>query len=116
MPRPDDEARLRHMLENASEAVVFVEIRDRGALDADRLLSLALVRLLGIVGEAASRVSADTRRSHPEIPWPGIIGLRKRLVHGPRCCGPGLTLADPPPPPPTADREAPSYAAACTDW
>ena len=33
------------------------------------------------VGEAASRVDADTRAAHPEIPWADIVGMRKRLVH-----------------------------------
>jgi uncharacterized protein with HEPN domain len=43
---------------------------------------LALARLLEIVGEAAGRVSDETRALHSEIPWPQIIGLRNRLIHG----------------------------------
>jgi len=46
------------------------------------VLSLALVRLLEIVGEAAGRISKQVCACHPEIPWPEIIGLRNRLVHG----------------------------------
>ena len=42
---------------------------------------LAILKAVEIVGEAASRVSADTKEAHPEIPWPEIIGLRNRLVH-----------------------------------
>jgi uncharacterized protein with HEPN domain len=43
---------------------------------------LALVRLLEIVGEAASRVPNDECAKYPEIPWPEIVGLRNRLIHG----------------------------------
>ena len=41
-----------------------------------------MVRLLEIVGEAAARLSPDTRDRYPRIPWPDIIGLRNRLIHG----------------------------------
>jgi len=34
------------------------------------------------VGEAATRVSFETRRRYPGIPWQDIIGMRHRLVHG----------------------------------
>ena len=49
---------------------------------ADRKLQLALTRLIEIVGEAATRVSQETRLRHPEIPWPEMVGMRNRLIHG----------------------------------
>ena len=49
---------------------------------ADRVLALALVRLVEIVGEAATRISAQFRSQHPQIPWQATIGLRNRLIHG----------------------------------
>src|SRR2546423_232140 len=75
-------AALRHMLDHAKEAVSFARGRTRADLDADRLLNLALTRLLEITVEAASRVPEDVRERHPEIPWPQIVGLRNRLIHG----------------------------------
>jgi uncharacterized protein with HEPN domain len=60
----------------------MVNGRTRGELDTDRQLNLFLVRLLEIVGEAAGRVPAEERARHPEIPWPEIVGLRNRLIHG----------------------------------
>jgi len=33
------------------------------------------------IGEAARKVSDETRAAHPEIPWPQIIGLRHRIAH-----------------------------------
>jgi len=82
MPRDRDRVRLLHMLEHAREAVQLVEGRERMSLDEDRVLSLALVRLLEIVGEAAAGVSAEARDTHPAIPWAEIVGLRNRLIHG----------------------------------
>lgn len=54
----------------------------RADLDRDRKLNLALVRLVEVIGEAANRVTAERRQSLPAIPWPEIIGMRNRIVHG----------------------------------
>lgn len=45
-------------------------------------MQLALVHLVQIIGEAASRVSDDLRQRHPEIPWRQVVGMRNRVVHG----------------------------------
>jgi uncharacterized protein with HEPN domain len=70
------------MLDHTQEAISLTRGKTRVDLDNDRVLGLALVRLLEIVGEAAGRVSEEARELHPEIPWAQIIGLRNRLVHG----------------------------------
>jgi uncharacterized protein with HEPN domain len=41
----------------------------------------AAVHALQIIGEAARRVSEETKRELPQIDWIGIIGMRHRLVH-----------------------------------
>jgi uncharacterized protein with HEPN domain len=78
----DDRVRLRHRLDSAREAVELIQGKSRTDLDTNRVLSLALVRLLEIVGEAASRVTTDTRQQTPAIPWSQIVSLRHRLIHG----------------------------------
>ena len=60
----------------------LVQNTTRDDLHANRVLSLALVRLLEIVGEAATRVSEELRARHPQIAWRQIISLRNRLIHG----------------------------------
>jgi len=45
------------------------------------MLLFAVVRAIEIVGEAASRVSEETRSSASEIPWRAIIGMRNRIIH-----------------------------------
>ncbi|MCA1592885.1 MAG: DUF86 domain-containing protein [Acidobacteria bacterium] len=82
MSKRDRTLALRHMLDHAKEAISFAQGRTRADLDSNRLLNLALVRLLEIVGEAAGRVPQDVCVNHPEIPWPQIVSLRNRLIHG----------------------------------
>ena len=60
----------------------MVQGRGRADLDRDRMLELALVRLIEIVGEAAARVSEAGQASFPSIPWRQVVGMRNRLIHG----------------------------------
>jgi uncharacterized protein with HEPN domain len=76
-----DVIRLRHMLDAAREALSFAAGRKREDLDTDRGLSLILVREVEVIGEAASRVSQETRDQLAQIPWRAIIGMRNRLIH-----------------------------------
>jgi len=77
-----DLIRLRHMLDYAREAVGLIQGKVREDLNHDRLLELGLVRLMEIIGEAASRASTECQSMYPAIPWLQIIGLRNRLIHG----------------------------------
>jgi len=80
--RKDDAVRLRHMLDAAREALAFVAGRERPQLDTDRQLALAIVKDIEIIGEAASRVSDESRSAYPAIPWQDCIAMRNRLIHG----------------------------------
>jgi uncharacterized protein with HEPN domain len=80
MPR-SDEALLRDMLDAAMEIQSLSKGRRRRDLNSNRMLSLSLVRLLEIIGEAAANVTRGFRSDHMEIPWGVIIGMRNRLVH-----------------------------------
>ncbi|MDX1523004.1 MAG: DUF86 domain-containing protein [Anaerolineae bacterium] len=82
MSKRDSQVALRQMLAYAQEAVDLCQGKERSDLDKDRLLELALVRLMEIIGEAANRVPSTEQAAHPEIPWAQIVGLRNRLIHG----------------------------------
>lgn len=82
MTRHDDTVALRHMRDHVAEAIDLSKGRSRVDLDRDRVLALALIKLVEIIGEAASRVSSDTQSKIAGVPWPQIIATRHRLVHG----------------------------------
>ena len=79
--QPDDEVRLRHLVDAAETAIRFASDRSRADLDTDEMLALALTKLVEIVGEAAKQVSGETKDAHPEIPWSAAARMRDRLVH-----------------------------------
>lgn len=78
---PEDAIRVRHMIDAAETAQRFVAGRHRDDLNGDQMLLFALVRAVEIIGEAASRVTPETRSATPAVPWPAIIGMRNRLIH-----------------------------------
>ena len=82
MPPRSDESALRHMLAHAREAVAMARGRSRAELDGDRMLNLALARLIEIIGEAANRVSVARQATIPCVPWPQVVSMRNRLIHG----------------------------------
>lgn len=77
----NDAVRLQHMLDAGQEALGFARGRGRSDLNSDRMMVLALVKAIEIIGEAASRVSEETRVQLPGLPWADIIAMRHRLVH-----------------------------------
>ena len=80
--RPDDRVRLQHMLDAAQTAIDFMEGKGRAALDDDRMLLFAVVRAAEVLGEAASRVTPETRELYSDIPWRAASAMRNRLIHG----------------------------------
>ena len=76
-----DKARLNHIL----DAIDAVEEYTREVSFEDFKQSsektFATVKQLEIIGEAANRITDDTRELGHEIEWSKIIGLRNILVH-----------------------------------
>ncbi len=82
MSRHDVRTTLCQMLDHIEEAIELSESRTRTDLDSDRVFYLALLKLVEIAGEAASRVPASVQEQNSTIPWRELIGTRNRLVHG----------------------------------
>jgi len=79
---PEDEVRLRHMLDAAKKALQYFKGESRQEIDSDEIRVLAVTRLIEVLGEAAKNVSEITRNRSPEIPWREIAWTRDRLIHG----------------------------------
>lgn len=82
MSQHNNSVSFRHMLDYALEAVAMTKGKKRADLDKDRKLNLALVRLLEIIGEAATRIPKEEQVRYADISWSEIISLRNRLIHG----------------------------------
>lgn len=76
-----DEVYLVDMLLAAEKIEAFIEGLNRQDVLHNEVLLFAILRLIQIIGEAASKISPDYHAQHPEIPWRRMIGMRHRLVH-----------------------------------
>jgi uncharacterized protein with HEPN domain len=76
-----DRERLRDILE-AIEKIETRRCEDKNQFDADEMLQVWTIHYLQIIGEAATRISAELINSHPEVAWGQMIGMRHVLVHG----------------------------------
>jgi len=72
----------RHMLDHSREAVGMLAGKSRADLDTDRMLALAVSRILEIIGEAAGRIPEPEQEKYPRIKWKNIVGMRNRIIHG----------------------------------
>lgn len=70
------------MRDAARTAVEAVRGRSREELSVDHVWMLGLVKCVEIIGEAAGRVGREVRDRLASLPWPDMIGMRNRLVHG----------------------------------
>ena len=78
----DDPQVARQMRDIVVRIRRMVRGQTRAAFEADEVRQLALLHLIQVLGEAASRTSAEFRDAHAEIPWGQIVGMRNRIVHG----------------------------------
>lgn len=76
-----DDAYLLDILIAARKALKFLEGMTWEEFERSELHQNAVMRALEIIGEAARRISQQTRDAYPEIPWAQIIGLQNRLIH-----------------------------------
>jgi uncharacterized protein with HEPN domain len=68
MSKRDPETVLHPILTHAREAVAITQGKTRADLDQDRLLNLALTRLVEIIGEAANRIPGRFKQSSQNSP------------------------------------------------
>jgi uncharacterized protein with HEPN domain len=77
-----DLTRLRDMLDAARKTQAYIQGKSREALEVDDdLIGFALIHAVQLIGEAASKVTLETRTALPRIQWQNIIGMRNLIVH-----------------------------------
>ncbi len=69
------------MVDAAREALQSTKGHARADLDKNHVWALGLVKCVEIIGEAATRISEDTKNRCPQIGWVQIVAMRNRLVH-----------------------------------
>ncbi|MCI5217828.1 MAG: DUF86 domain-containing protein [Candidatus Electrothrix sp. LOE2] len=77
----DDKARLQHILDAILEIEEYMTTHTETDFFSNSMLSSACIRQLEVIGEAAGRVSEETKAESADIPWKEVVGLRNVLNH-----------------------------------
>lgn len=76
-----DDAYLLDILESARTALRYVSSKMLDDFRNDMLCQDAVIHRLEIIGEAASKVSLQTRQKYPSIPWQAMKSTRNVAIH-----------------------------------
>lgn len=79
---PRDRESILDMLDAIGLIQQYVQGVTREGFGRNVQIQDAVIRRIEVLGEVAKRVSAETRDSHPEVPWKNIAGMRDRVIHG----------------------------------
>jgi uncharacterized protein with HEPN domain len=75
-----DTIRLQLMLDAAEEAMGFCRKVSRDDLDGNRILVLAVIKEIEIIGDLAKGISPEVKKEFSFVPWNDIIAMRNRFL------------------------------------
>lgn len=81
MPPRDSILRLHDIIEAISRILRYTARHSFDSFAADEMAVDAVVRNLGVIGEAARHVDEATMQRLPDVPWREMRDLRNLLAH-----------------------------------
>jgi uncharacterized protein with HEPN domain len=67
------------------DSIQIIESYTEGRTEADLMESTGLkdkiIRRIQVIGEAVKNLPDDLKRSHSEVPWRDIVGMRDIVIH-----------------------------------
>jgi len=79
--RARDKGRLQDIIEYADNVTMLIKGFDLEMLVTDKRTYYSVVKNIEVVGEAAYMLTKAFKRTHTEVPWKVIQGMRHFLVH-----------------------------------
>ena len=76
-----EELYLQDIVEAADYIARFVAESGLSGFRESEMVRSAIVQKLGVIGEAASRVSDELKDRHAEVLWPKVVAFRNILIH-----------------------------------
>ena len=72
---------LQDIVEATDRIASYIEGATRDEFEADQMRIDAVIRNLGIIGEAVKNIPDSIRERYPSVAWHNIAGLRNRVIH-----------------------------------
>lgn len=81
MSSRDWDFRIQDILKAIDKIERFIKGMTLTQFKKNELVIDAIVRNLEVIGEASKSIPIAVRRSHPDIPWSQMTGMRNILIH-----------------------------------
>lgn len=72
---------LKDIVQAMNEIAAVIDGVDRETYERDFRVHRIVERCVEIVSEASRRISAESKRSHPDVPWHAIEAIGNKLRH-----------------------------------
>ncbi|QOR73550.1 DUF86 domain-containing protein [Cruoricaptor ignavus] len=79
--KPEDEARLQHILDSADKILEIYSEVDFRKFSEDWRSQDLMIRHFEIIGEAAKHLSEELRNEYDDVEWRAVMGMRNLLIH-----------------------------------
>lgn len=73
---------LEDIIDAISKIAKFIEGMTFDQFTKDDKTAYAVLRALEIIGEATKHIPEKVRKSHPNVSWREMAGIRDKLIHG----------------------------------
>ena len=80
--RKRDKGRLEDILNCINNVHQYIEGVTFDDFVSDSMRYFAVMKNIEIIGEAANMLTRNFRKTHDELPWRMIVGMRNVLTHG----------------------------------
>ena len=72
---------LDDIIESIEHIENYIEDMNLQGFSDDQRSQDAIIRRLGTIGEATTKLPIEVRNKYPEIPWNEIVGMRNLIIH-----------------------------------
>jgi uncharacterized protein with HEPN domain len=77
----DDSLYIDHILRSINNILEYTKGINKKDFSKNNLIQDAVIRNFEIIGEATKKVSKIYKKTHVEIPWKEMSGMRNKLIH-----------------------------------
>ncbi|MFP4466372.1 MAG: DUF86 domain-containing protein [Candidatus Goldiibacteriota bacterium] len=78
----DDSIYIHHIYDAVIRIEKYTSEKDLNDFLKSELIQDAVIRQFQIIGEAAKRISEETKSKNKDILWKEMCGMRDKLIHG----------------------------------